>query len=195
MLAQLSPAFVLITVFTVLLGAAFPVGLTALAGWVAPAEAGGSLVLRHGAPVGSALIGQNFTSAKYFWPRPSALMGTDPKDASTKVPAPFDAAQSGASNLGPTSKALIDRVAGDLKAQGPGAVPADAVTTSGSGLDPHISPENAYRQAARVAAARGVPVARVRALVAARTEGRWLGVLGEPRVNVLLLNLALDGDR
>lgn len=195
MLAQLRPALVLISAFTLLLGAAIPVGLTALAGAVLPGQAGGSLIARGGHPIGSELIGQQFRQARYFWPRPSALTAADPHDASKHVLAPYDASQSGASNLGPTSKALIARVTADVATFGGGAVPADAVTTSASGLDPHISPENARRQAPRVARARVMPLDQVLGLIDAHTEGRLLGVLGEPRVNVLALNLALDAAR
>jgi K+-transporting ATPase ATPase C chain len=157
-----------------------------------PFQAGGSLVGHNGQIVGSALIGQSFTGPQYFHPRPSALMGADPKDPSRQIPTPYDASGSGASNLGPTSKALIARVKADLAKQGPAPVPADAVTTSGSGLDPDISPENAARQVARVAAARGLQPAEVQRLADANTAGQLLGFLGQPRVNVLRLNLALD---
>ena len=142
--------------------------------------------------IGSALLGQNFTSDKYFQPRPSATTNPDPNDATKTVAAPYDASSSGASNLAPTSKALIDRVTDDVKKLGPAPVPADAVTTSASGLDPDISPANALRQVAGVAKARGMAEAKVRALVIANTQGPLLGLIGEPRVNVLKLNLALD---
>ncbi len=192
MLAQVRPALTLIVLFTLFIGGLLPVGISALAGLVLPFQAGGSLVERNGAPVGSAQLGQVFTQPKYFWPRPSALMGTDPKDSSKQIATPYDASESGASNLAPSAKALVDRVRHDVAAYGGAAVPADAVTTSGSGLDPDISPENARRQAARVAAARGLPVAKVQALIDAHVEGRALGVFGEPHVNVLALNLSLD---
>jgi K+-transporting ATPase ATPase C chain len=149
-------------------------------------------VERNGKVVGSAIIGQNFVGAKYFHGRPSALMGTDPKDASKQVPTPYDASESGASNLAPTSKALLDRVRADVGNYGALPVPGDAVTSSASGLDPDMSPENAYRQAPRVATARSLPAATVNAAIAAHTETRIGGVLGAPRVNVLMLNLALD---
>jgi K+-transporting ATPase ATPase C chain len=142
--------------------------------------------------VGSAIIGQNFTSAKYFAGRPSALMGTDPKDSSKQVATPYDASESGASNLAPTSKALLDRVKGDVVKFGAAPVPADAVTTSGSGLDPDISPQTAERQVARVAAARGLTPDAVRVVVAAHIAGPLFGLIGAPHINVLALNLALD---
>ena len=145
--------------------------------------------------VGSALIGQSFAADRYFHGRPSATTDTDPNDPSKTIAAPYNASSSGGSNLGPTSKALLDRVTADVAANGPAPVPADMVTTSASGLDPDISPANAARQVARVAAARRLPEERVRALVAAHTEGRLFGLLGEPRVNVLALNLALDAGR
>jgi K+-transporting ATPase ATPase C chain len=192
MLAQFRPAIVIIVLFTLLTGLVFPVAFTGAAGLVAPGPAGGSMVLVGGKPVGSALIGQAWTADKYFHGRPSALSGTDPNDATKQVATPYDASESGASNLAPTSKALIDRVAADIKAAGTPTVPGDAVTTSGSGLDPHISPETAAAQVARVAKARGLPEDRVRALVADHTAGRVLGLFGQPRVNVLELNMALD---
>ena len=192
MLAQLRPALMLVALFTILTGLAFPLGFVGLAGAVFPNQAGGSLIERDGKVVGSALIGQNFTSDKYFQGRPSATTDTDPADSSKTVPAPYNAASSNASNLGPTAKALIDRVTADVAKAGPLPVPGDAVTTSASGLDPDISPENAHRQVARVAAARKLPEAQVRALLAANSSSRLLGLVGEPRVNVLQLNLALD---
>ena len=193
MLAQLRPTLVLLALATVLLGVAFPLLFVGVGDVVFPFQAHGSIVRVDGKPVGSALIGQNFAAARYFQPRPSALSGTDPKDASKTVPTPYDASESGASNLGPAAQALHDRVRDAIKADGgPKPVPADAVTTSGSGLDPDISPANARRQVARVAAARHLPETQVAALVDAHTGGRLLGVLGEPRVNVLELNLALD---
>jgi K+-transporting ATPase ATPase C chain len=161
-----------------------------------PTQAAGSLIERDGKVVGSALIGQEFTSERYFHGRPSATTAPDPADSTKTVPAPYNAANSGGSNLGPTNKALIERVQGDvekLKAENPSApVPIDLVTTSGSGLDPHISPEAALFQVPRVAKARKMPEERVRQLVQAQVEGRTLGLLGEPEVNVLALNLALD---
>jgi len=192
MLAFLRPTLVLVAGFTLLLGVAFPL-LFVGAGRIAfPFQAGGSLISVDGHVVGSALIGQNFTAPRYFHGRISALTGTDPKDPSKTVPTPYDASESGASNFAPTSQALHDRVKGDVAGAGPLPVPGDAVTSSGSGLDPDISPENAARQVARVAKARGIPADRVQALVEQEIRGRTLGFLGEPRVNVLALNLALD---
>ena len=195
MLTHIRPAVTLIALFTLLTGLALPVGISGLAGAVAPLQAGGSLVEKNGQVVGSALIGQGFTAPKYFWPRPSALMGTDPKDSSKQVATPYDASESGASNLGPTSAALLARIKADPALAPHGATPADAVTTSGSGLDPDISPQNAALQAPRVAAARHVPVEMVRDLIAAHTRSRLLGVFGAPAVNVLALNLALDAGK
>ena len=196
MLKEFRPAIMMIVLFTVLTGVAYPLAMTGLAGVLFPRQAAGSLVERDGKVVGSSLIGQNFADAKYFHGRPSATTDTDPNDASKTVPAPYNAASSGGSNLGPTSKALADRVKDDvarLKAENPGVpVPGDLVTTSASGLDPDISPEAALFQVPRVAKARNLPVERVRGLVDAGTEGRLLGLIGEPRVNVLALNLALD---
>jgi K+-transporting ATPase ATPase C chain len=192
MLNQFRPAIVMIAFSTVLLGLLFPIAFTGAARLALPSQAGGSLILRDGKPIGSALIGQDFTAEKYFHPRPSALSGADPKDPSKTVPTPYDASESGASNLGPTSKALIDRVQADVKATGLASVPGDMATTSASGLDPQISPETAEAQVARVAKARGLDPARVRLLIAENTTGRLLGVFGEPGVNVLRLNLALD---
>ena len=192
MLAQFRPAFVMIALFTLITGVVFPLGFVAFGHAVFPFQAGGSLVERGGKMVGSAIIGQAFTSDRYFHGRPSALMGTDPKDASKQVATPYDASESGASNLAPAAKALVDRVKGDVAAAGGHEVPADMVTTSASGLDPDISPETAAMQAARVAKARGMSVDAVHALVAAHTEGPALGIFGSPHVNVLALNLALD---
>ncbi len=192
MLSHLRPAVSVIALFTLLTGAALPTLFTGFGKLAFPFQAGGSLIEKNGHVVGSALIGQNFTSPKYFATRPSALMGTDPKDSTKQVATPYDASESGASNLGPTSKALLDRVTGDVAKLGPAPVPADAVTTSASGLDPDISPENALRQAARIAAARGLPEATVRALIAQQTAGLDLGLLGAPHLRVLQLNLALD---
>jgi len=192
MLAQLRPALVLMALFTLLTGIVLPLGFTGLAGAVFPRQAGGSLVERDGTVVGSALLGQPFTQNKYFQGRPSATTDTDPADSTKTVAAPYNAANSGASNAGPTNKALVDRVTADLEKAGPKPVPGDVVTTSASGLDPDISPANASRQVARVAAARNLPEDRVRALVAEHTAGRLLGLIGEPRVNVLALNMALD---
>jgi K+-transporting ATPase ATPase C chain len=171
--------------------------MTGIAEAIFPKQAQGSLVEVDGKVVGSALIGQEFTSDKYFHGRLSATAAPDPNDSSKTVPAPYNAANSGGSNLGPTNKALVDRVQTDvdkLKAENPSApVPIDLVTTTGSGLDPHITPEAALFQVPRVAKARNLPEDRVRELVNANVEGRLLGLLGEPRVNVLALNMALDG--
>jgi len=190
-MSHLRPAITLIVLFTLLTGVAFPLAFVGFGQLAFPFQSGGSLVSRNGQVVGSALIGQQFTSDKYFHGRPSALMGADPKDATKQVPTPYDASESGASNLAATSKALSDRVAADVK--GRSGLPADAVTTSASGLDPDISPENAALQVPSVAAARHMAPAAVAALVAARTQAPLLGFIGQPRVNVLALNLALDG--
>jgi K+-transporting ATPase ATPase C chain len=192
MLKHIRPVLVMLTLLTLLTGFAFPLGFTALGGVIFPFQSGGSLIARDGKLVGSALIGQNFTSDKYFWGRPSTLMGTDPKDSSKQISTPYDAGESGASNLGPTSKALIDRVTADLAKAGGTPVPGDMLTSSGSGLDPDISPQTALRQVARVAKARSLAPDRVQALVEAHVRGADLGFLGAPRVNVLELNLALD---
>ena len=196
MLREIRPAIVVLVVLTVLTGLAYPLAMTGIAEVIFPNQAQGSLIERGGTVVGSALIGQEFTSDKYFHGRLSATTAPDPNDSSKTVPAPYNAANSGGSNLGPSNKALIDRVQTDLdtlRKENPSApVPADLVTTSASGLDPDISPEAAYFQVPRVAKARNLTEDRVRQLVGAHTEERFLGILGEPRVNVLLLNLALD---
>jgi K+-transporting ATPase ATPase C chain len=196
MLREIRPAIVFIVGLTLITGLAYPLAMTGIAGVLFPTQAAGSLIERDGKVVGSALIGQEFTSERYFHGRPSATTAPDPADPTKTVPAPYNAANSGGSNLGPTNKALIERVQGDvekLKAENPSApVPIDLVTTSGSGLDPHISPEAALFQVPRVAKARKMPEERVRQLVQAQVEGRTLGLLGEPEVNVLALNLALD---
>ncbi|SEN19607.1 K+-transporting ATPase ATPase C chain [Methylobacterium sp. UNC300MFChir4.1] len=196
MLNQLRPALVLLSALTAITGLAYPLAMTGLAGAIFPATAAGSLIARDGTVVGSSLIGQNFTGAGYFHGRPSATTAPDPSDASKTVPAPYNAANSSGSNLGPTSAALAERVKADLdalRAENPDApVPVDLVTTSGSGLDPDISPEAAYFQVPRVAKARNIPADKLRALVSSRIEARTLGILGEPRVNVLALNLAVD---
>ena len=196
MMKQLRPAVMMIVLMTALTGLAYPLAMTGIAGLVFPHQAGGSLVVRDGKVVGSELIGQNFTAEKYFHGRPSATTDTDPKDPTKTVPAPYNAANSGGSNLGPTSKALLDRVKGDaatLAAQNPGTpVPVDLVTTSASGLDPDVTPAAALFQVPRVAKARHLPEDKVRQLVEEHTKGRLLGILGEPHVNVLALNTALD---
>jgi K+-transporting ATPase ATPase C chain len=191
----LRPALGVVVAFTLLLGLAVPLAFTGVAGLVLPVQAGGSLVERDGRVVGSALIGQDFGAARYFHPRPSATTEADPTAPGSTRAAPYNAASSAASQLGPTSAALLDAVRERVGTLGGGPVPADAVTASASGVDPHVSPENAARQVARVAAARGLPEARVADLVARHTEGRTFGLLGAPRVNVLILNLALDGMR
>ena len=198
MLTHIRPAVVLLVALTLITGLAYPLAMTAIAGVLFPHQAGGSLVLdREGHLIGSELIGQNFADARYFHGRPSATNGPDPKDPTKTVPTPYEADNSSGSNLGPTNKALIDRVSGDvdkLKAENPGApVPMDLVTTSASGLDPDVSPEAALFQVPRVAKARDLPADRVRQLVEQHVEGRALGLFGEPRVNVLGLNVALDG--
>jgi K+-transporting ATPase ATPase C chain len=192
MIAQLRPALVLVALFTLLTGLALPFGFVGAAALVFPYQARGSLIERNGKVVGSALLGQSFTGDGYFHGRPSATTDTDPADATKTVPAPYNAANSAGSNAGPTSKALVNRVTADLANAGPKPVPGDAVTTSASGLDPDVSPENADRQVERVAAARQLPPPQVRQLVAANTRGRLFGLIGEKRVNVLALNLALD---
>jgi potassium-transporting ATPase KdpC subunit len=196
MFREIRPAIVMVIALTLITGLAYPLAITAIAGAVFPKQAQGSLIEQDGKVIGSALIGQEFKSDKYFHGRPSATTAPDPADSSKTVPAPYNAANSGGSNLGPTSKALADRVKGDvdkLKAENPdSAVPTDLVTTSASGLDPDISPEGALFQVPRVAKARNMPEERVRELVAQNTRGRLAGLLGEPRVNVLALNLALD---
>ncbi|WIM10655.1 K(+)-transporting ATPase subunit C [Enhydrobacter sp.] len=196
MLSQLRPAVVMIVCFTVLTGLAYPLAMTAIAQALFPRQANGSLIERDGKVIGSDLIGQNFTKPGYFHGRPSATTGTDPKDPTKTVPAPYNAANSGGSNAGPTSRALIERVRGDVKAletENPSTpIPVDLVTASASGLDPDISPAAALFQVPRVARARGLREQKVRDLVTSHVEGRFLGVIGEPRVNVLRLNIALD---
>ncbi len=189
---HLRPAITLVVLFTVLTGLAFPLAFVGAAGAVFPRQAGGSLIEQDGKVIGSSLLGQTFTQDKYFQGRPSATSTPDPADATKTVPAPYNAGNSSGSNAGPTSKTLMDRVTEDVGKAGAKPVPGDMLTTSASGLDPHISPATASRQVARVAAARSMPEARVREMVAAHTEGRLLGLIGEPRVNVLALNMALD---
>ena len=196
MLREIRPAIVVLIALTLITGLAYPLAMTGIAEVLFPRQAQGSLIERDGKVVGSALIGQVFTDDKYFHGRPSATTAPDPNDSTKTVPAPYNAANSGGSNLGPSNKALIDRVQGDidtLKKENPKApVPQDLVTTSASGLDPHISPEAALFQVPRIAKTRNLPEDRVRQLVVDNTEGRLFGFLGEPRVNVLQLNLALD---
>ena len=196
MLRQFRPALVLLTALTVITGLAYPLAMTGLAGAIFPAKAAGSLIVRNGTIIGSSLIGQNFTGAGYFHGRPSATTAADPADATKTVPAPYNAANSSGSNLGPTSAALAERVKGDLEAlraeNAAAPVPVDLVTTSGSGLDPDISPAAADFQVPRIAKDRRIDEDKLRALVASHVEGRTLGLFGEPRVNVLALNLALD---
>ena len=196
MLREIRPAILVLLLLTLITGLAYPLAITEIAGAIFPKEAEGSLIERDGKVVGSALIGQEFKDDKYFHGRLSATTAPDPADSSKTVPAPYNAANSGGSNLGPTSKALADRIKGDvdkLKAENPGvSVPVDLVTTSGSGLDPDISPEAALFQVSRVAKARNMPEGRLRDLVSQNMQGRFAGLLGEPKVNVLALNLALD---
>lgn len=196
MFKELRPAIVLIVAFTAITGLAYPFVVTGIAGTLFPHQARGSLIEKDGKVIGSVLIGQAFIESKYFQGRPSATVAPDPNDPSKTVEAPYNGAGSGGSNLGPTSKALIERIATDVEArkkENPAvAVPTDLVTASASGLDPHVSPAAALFQVPRVAKARGLSEDRVRALVESQIEGRAFGFLGEPRVNVLALNLALD---
>ncbi len=196
MLKEIRPAIVLVVALTIITGLIYPLAMTGIAGMLFPRQAQGSLIEKDGEVIGSALIGQSFTSDKYFHGRLSATTGADPKDPTKTVAAPYNAVNSMGSNLGPTSKALAERIAADVeilqKENTSAAIPVDLVTTSASGLDPDISPEAALFQVARVAKARGLPEARVKSLVDSEMQGRWLGLLGEPRVNVLRLNLALD---
>ena len=196
MLREIRPAIVFVVALTLITGLAYPLAMTGIAGVIFPRQAQGSLIERDGKIVGSALIGQEFKSDRYFHGRPSATTGPDPADPTKSVPAPYNAANSGGSNLGPTNKALLERVQGDLdtlKQENPNAqVPIDLVTTSGSGLDPDITPEAALFQVPRVAKARNLPEDRVRQLVNAHIDRRVFGIFGEPRVNVLALNLDLD---
>ena len=196
MLREIRPAILVLVVLTLITGLAYPLAVTGIAGAIFPKQAQGSLIEKDGKVIGSALIGQEWKEDKYFHGRPSATLAPDPADSTKTVSAPYNAANSGGSNLGPTSKALADRLKEDvekLKAENPNAAaPVDLVTTSGSGLDPDISPEAALFQVPRVAKARNLPEGRVRELVTDNTKGRLGGLLGEPRVNVMALNLALD---
>ena len=199
MLKEIRPAIVMMVLFTVLTGLIYPLAMTGIAQVVFPRQANGSLIEKDKKVIGSELIGQNFTEDKYFHGRPSATTDTDPKDSTKTVPAPYNAANSSGSNAGPTAKSLIERIQGDvdkLKAENPNtAVPVDLVTTSASGLDPDITPAAALFQVPRVAKARGLPEAKVRDLVTQSAEGRFLGLIGEPHVNVMRLNMALDALR
>jgi potassium-transporting ATPase KdpC subunit len=196
MLREIRPALVLLLALTTITGLLYPLAMTGVAGAIFPSQAQGSLIEKDGKVIGSALIGQAFTEDKYFHGRPSATTAPDPRDSTKTTSAPYNASNSMGSNLGPTSKALVERVTADVdkaKAENPNAsVPVDLVTTSASGLDPHISPESALFQVPRVAKARNIPEDQLRRLVEQHTEGRLAGLLGEPRVNVLALNLALD---
>jgi potassium-transporting ATPase KdpC subunit len=196
MVREIRPAIVVLVALTLITGLVYPLVMTGIAQVIFPHQANGSMITLNGHVVGSELIGQNFTSNKYFHGRPSATTGPDPKDPSKTVPAPYNAINSGGSNLGPSNKALVDRVKGDistLQKENPGTpVPIDLVTTSASGLDPDISPEAALFQVPRVAKARNLPADQLQQLVEDNTEGRLFGLLGEPQVNVLQLNLALD---
>ena len=196
MLKEIRPALVLAVGLAALTGLAYPLAITGIAGAIFPYQANGSLIAKDGQVIGSELIGQSFTSDRYFHGRPSATTGPDPADPTKSTGVPYNASNSMGSNLGPTNKALVERVKGDvekLSQENPSApVPVDLVTTTASGLDPHISPEAALFQVPRVAKARALPEQQVRELVESNVEGRLFGVLGEPRVNVLALNLALD---
>jgi K+-transporting ATPase ATPase C chain len=199
MLRQIRPAFVLLVLFSALTGLVYPLAITEIAQAVLPYPANGSLLAKGDAPIGSVLIGQNFASDRYFHGRPSATQTQDPAhpdDSSKTIDAPYNADNSTGSNLGPTSQKLVDRVKADVEAKRAAGwaapIPADAVTTSASGLDPEISPATAFAEVPAVAKARGLAEEKVRALVTAHVEERALGLIGEPRVNVLRLNLALD---
>lgn len=191
---HIRPAIVMIVVMTLITGLAYPLAMTGIAQVLFPYQANGSLIKQNGKVIGSALIGQNFSTDKYFHGRPSATTEPDPKDPSKTVPVPYAADNSSGSNLGPTSKDLVTRVQGDaetLAKENPGTpIPVDLVTTSASGLDPDITPAGAYFQVPRVAKARGLPETQVRELVAQHIDGRLFGVIGEPVVNVLQLNMA-----
>ncbi len=196
MLREIRPAIVMIVLMTVLTGLAYPLAMTSIASALFPHQAGGSLIVKDNKVIGSELIGQTFTKPGYFHGRPSATTDVDPKDPTKTVPAPYNAANSSGSNAGPTSKGLVERVQGDLKSlkeETPNMpVPIDLLTTSASGLDPDISPEAALFQVPRVAKERKLSEDKLRELVQQHTEGRLLGLIGEPHVNVLKLNMALD---
>jgi len=196
MLSQIRPAILMLLAMTVITGLAYPLAMTGIAELVFPHQANGSLVEHDGRIIGSSLIGQNFAGENYFHGRPSATVDTDPKDSTKTIPSPYNAQNSVGSNAGPTSKSLIDRVKGDaatLAKENPSSpVPVDLVTTSASGLDPDITPAAAQFQVPRVAKARHLTEDRVRQLVEAHIEGRLFGIIGEPHINVLGLNLALD---
>jgi K+-transporting ATPase ATPase C chain len=196
MAREIRPAIVILLALTLITGLVYPLAITGITGVLFPYQAQGSLVRQGNTVVGSALIGQQFASDRYFHGRPSATTTPDPADPTKSVPAPYNAANSGGSNLGPSNKALIDRVQGDIAAlkrdNASDPIPPDLMTTSGSGLDPDVSPEAALFQVPRVAKARNMPEDRLRQLVREHTEARFLGLLGEPRINVLALNLALD---
>lgn len=192
MTSLLRPAIATVGAFTLLLGLAAPIAMTGIAEAVFPHQAGGSLIERDGRVIGSALIGQDFIEARYFHPRPSATTEPDPQNPGSTRPSPYNAAASAASQAGPSSAALLETLRGRIAEAGPAPVPADAVTASASGLDPDISQANAIRQSPRIAAARGLPEEEIAALVRASTQRPVLGILGEARVNVLHLNLALD---
>ena len=196
MLKEIRPAIVMIVLMSAITGVAYPYAVTGAAKLLFPHQAEGSLIEKDGKVIGSSLIGQNFTGDQYFHGRPSATTDADPNDPTKQVPVPYKADASTGSNYGPTSQALMDRVKGDvatLKGDSDAPVPVDLVTTSASGLDPDITPAGALFQAERVAKARNLPVGQVKDLIASHVEGRTAGILGEPRVNVLALNLALDG--
>lgn len=196
MLNEIRPAIVMIVAMTAITGLAYPLAMTGISQVAFPHQANGSLIEKDGRVIGSELIGQNFADVRNFHGRPSATSGADPADATKTISLPYNAGASSGSNAGPTSKALVERVQGDIetrKAENPSAtVPVDLVTTSASGLDPDVTPGSALFQVPRVAKARNLPEDRVRRLVAEQTQDRVLGFIGEARVNVLKLNLALD---